>query len=85
MENYNLKTATSASTFAVLAVLKDADLNSDNLKAAGIALKNAVDERIPGMNCSVDISRMEGRFIKVEVTDKSDSPKMKTAIEEYEV
>lgn len=89
MKSYDLKTATSACTSVVLAKLREQPLSIRNLKSAELALEVAIEERIAGLNASVDIQAGQGRWITVKVSDVTDGgpgyQRLSAAHEEYEV
>ena len=85
MEPYNIITATDAALYVVVTALKGRELDNKNILAAELAIAKAVDERVTGVETNANIEILDGRYIKLTVTDTANGAGLDPYEGEFEV
>ena len=72
MEPYNIATATDSQLSIVSLGLAHKEFSDENLRDIEAKVEEAVVERVSGITCKATITPMEGRWVRLVVTDTSD-------------
>lgn len=66
---YTIATATDAQLSIIVGAFKTRPIETDTILKAEVALEAAVHERVLGRTCKADVQPMEGRWIRLVVSD----------------